>query len=319
MKSNPNAVLSAKSLHYFLHLIENMSYTQTANSLGITQPALTQQIKKLEHAVGAPLFMQIGKKLTLTPAGEELERTAHKLFATVNEAVDNIQQYTDPTSGHISIGVLDVIETRVLEEFLIHYHQLYPNVTISTELYNRSTLWNKLDSGEIDLAMTYLPDNNLSQETMKGYYVKKIYSDSLVFLSHGAGKQTSEELTNKKWVSYTKDSYLQQVMNHYYKLHKLEHAPEVVARFSATYQLIQFAQANEKYNTFVTNSFYQAHRSKITMQPVQLNPVIYFDNSFVSRKSKQSIPRIEQLLTTWDEYLTQKDYASRLDDVETLI
>ncbi|MBD5429209.1 LysR family transcriptional regulator [Lactobacillus sp.] len=315
MKSNLNAVLSAKSLHYFLELTKNMSYTQTANSLGITQPALTQQVKKLEHAVGGPLFVQMGKKLALTPAGKELEKTAHKLFSTVNEALDNIQQSSDPTSGHISIGVLDVMETKVLEDFLIYYHQLYPNVTISTELYNRSALWSKLDSSEIDLAMTYLPDNNLSQETMKGYVVKKIYSDSLVFLSHKAGKQTSEELTSKKWISYTKDSYLQQVMNHYYEIHELTASPGVVARFSASDQLIKFAQANEDYNAFVTNSYYQAHFDQITMHPVALNPVIYFDNSFVSKKSKQDIPRIKQFLISWDEYLNLKKYASRLRDV----
>lgn len=46
MKTNIDAVLSAKSLRYFLQLIDNMSYTQAAQILGITQPALTQQIKK---------------------------------------------------------------------------------------------------------------------------------------------------------------------------------------------------------------------------------------------------------------------------------
>lgn len=46
MKTNTDAVLSAKSLRYFLQLIDNMSYTQAAQILGITQPALTQQIKK---------------------------------------------------------------------------------------------------------------------------------------------------------------------------------------------------------------------------------------------------------------------------------
>lgn len=317
MKSDPNAVLSAKSLHYFLRLIDNMSYTQTANSLGITQPALTQQVKKLERAVGAPLFTQIGKKLTLTPAGLELEKTAHKLFATVNEAVDNIQQYTQPDIGHISIGILNVMETRVLEEFLIYYHQLYPNVTISTEVFDRSQLWTKLDNGEIDMAMTYLPDNNLSKETMRSYQVHKIYSDSLVFLSHEASEMTSKQLTDKKWVSYTKDSYLQQIMEQYYELHELARAPEVVARFSSAYQVVQFAQATQDYNTFVTNSFYQAYRDKITLQPVRVNPVIYFDNSFVTRKSKQNIPRIDHFLKKWSEYLAQKDYASRLNDVET--
>ena len=59
MKTNTDAVLSAKSLRYFLQLIDNMSYTQAAQILGITQPALTQQIKKLERAVGSPLFGQM--------------------------------------------------------------------------------------------------------------------------------------------------------------------------------------------------------------------------------------------------------------------
>ncbi|MBP2058006.1 DNA-binding transcriptional LysR family regulator [Lactobacillus colini] len=310
MKSNPDAVLSAKSLHYFLQLIENMSYTQTANSLGITQPALTQQVKKLERAVGAPLFIQIGKKLTLTPAGKELEQTAHRLFEVVNESVDKIQQYTDSKSGHISIGILDVIETKVIEDFLIYYHQKYPHVTISTAFYNRGNLWSKLDNGEIDLAITYLPDNSLSQDTMKGYYIKKIYSDSLVFLSSNSG---DEKLNNEKWVSYPKNSYLQQVLKHYYKLNEFNNTPEVAARFLVTSQLVKFAQANKDYNAFVTNSFYQVHHREITMQPVKLNPIIYFDSNFVSKKFKLEIPRIKQFLVTWDNYLAQKDYASRLD------
>lgn len=51
-----DTILSAKSLRYFLQLVSTMNYTQAAEILGITQPALTQQIKKLEHAIGAPPF-----------------------------------------------------------------------------------------------------------------------------------------------------------------------------------------------------------------------------------------------------------------------
>ena len=54
--SKSDTILSAKSLRYFLQLIETMNYTQAAQILGITQPALTQQVKKLERAIGAPLF-----------------------------------------------------------------------------------------------------------------------------------------------------------------------------------------------------------------------------------------------------------------------
>lgn len=50
--SKSDTILSAKSLRYFLQLIETMNYTQAAQILGITQPALTQQVKKLERAIG---------------------------------------------------------------------------------------------------------------------------------------------------------------------------------------------------------------------------------------------------------------------------
>ena len=69
MKTQQENIFSSKTLTYFLQLAETMSYTQAAQILGITQPALTQQIKKLERTVGAPLFYSIGKKLHLSDAG----------------------------------------------------------------------------------------------------------------------------------------------------------------------------------------------------------------------------------------------------------
>ena len=62
MKTKQENIFSSKTLSYFLQLAETMSYTQAAQILGITQPALTQQIKKLERTVGAPLFYSVGKK-----------------------------------------------------------------------------------------------------------------------------------------------------------------------------------------------------------------------------------------------------------------
>ncbi|TAR28433.1 hypothetical protein BV230_02905, partial [Lactiplantibacillus plantarum] len=55
MKTTQESIFSSKTLTYFLQLAETMNYTQAAQILGITQPALTQQIKKLERTVGAPL------------------------------------------------------------------------------------------------------------------------------------------------------------------------------------------------------------------------------------------------------------------------
>ena len=111
-----DTILSAKSLRYFLQLVSTMNYTQAAEILGITQPALTQQIKKLEHAIGAPLFGQAGKKLYLTAAGKEMRVAAEKLLGTISAVVDNIQAFTRVDKGNISIGILNSIEGKVLSD-----------------------------------------------------------------------------------------------------------------------------------------------------------------------------------------------------------
>lgn len=105
--SKSDTILSAKSLRYFLQLIETMNYTQAAQILGITQPALTQQVKKLERAIGAPLFGQMGKKLYLTEAGKEMEAAAIELLNTINGVISDIQEYTQSDKGNISIGILE--------------------------------------------------------------------------------------------------------------------------------------------------------------------------------------------------------------------
>lgn len=317
MKSNADAVLSAKSLHYFLQLIDSMSYTQASQILGITQPALTQQIKKLERAVGSPLFGQVGKKLYLTDAGIKMEETARSLFATVHGAVDVIQQYTDSDSGEIHIGALTTIEAHVLDDFLISFKKKYPDIKITFSFYDRQELWDKLDKNELDFAILYVPDHHATVNTMKQYVSKKIYDEGIVLLSPAKGKKLNE-IAEGKWVSYPKDSYLPQVLERYYSANFPENGLDVTARFSATYQLVQFAQALNC-NTFVTKSFYEAHKNKISLNEVVADPIVDFQSCFIYRKSKAEIPRLKNFLKEWDLFLKEKDYTSRLDESNTLI
>ncbi|WP_297819714.1 LysR family transcriptional regulator [uncultured Lactobacillus sp.] len=317
MKSNADAVLSAKSLHYFLQLIDSMSYTQAAQILGITQPALTQQIKKLEKAVGSPLFGQVGKKLYLTDAGIEMEETAHKLLNTVQGAIDTIQQYTNSDTGEISIGALNTFDPSILEEFLISFNKKYPEIKLSFTFYDRKELWNKVDHNELDFAVIYIPDHNANPASMNQYWTEKIYDDSLVVLSPKEQRKLAD-IVKQKWVSYPRGSYLPQTFDRFYAGKIPEKGLDISARFSDMNQLANFAQANS-YNTFVTKSFYEVNKNKIKLYPVKAVPKIEFQSCFLYRKNKSDIPRLTNFLEEWRSFLKAKDYSSRLDDYSTLI
>ena len=181
-----DTILSAKSLRYFLQLVDTMNYTQAAQILGITQPALTQQIKKLERTIGAPLFGQMGKKLYLTEAGKEMKVAASQLLDTINSVVNNIQEFTQSDKGTITIGVLETLDITILRQFLTKFAEKYPNISINVYDFDYEDLWRELDKNMIDMAVMYLPDNTKRDEINlhHQYEHQLIYHDRLVVLTH---------------------------------------------------------------------------------------------------------------------------------------
>ncbi len=134
MKSPQESIFSSKTLTYFLQLADTMNYTQAAQLLGITQPALTQQIKKLERTVGAPLFYSIGKKLHLSEAGVTMLEATQQIYEVLNVATDRIQEASDASNGKINIGLLASIEDAAFNSFIADYYEHNPQVQVTLRM-----------------------------------------------------------------------------------------------------------------------------------------------------------------------------------------
>lgn len=318
MKTRQENLFASKTLTYFLQLAETMNYTQAAQILGITQPALTQQIKKLERTVGAPVFFSIGKKLYLSDAGRTMLATTQQIFEIVNGALDKVQQSTSATEGPISIGFLSSMETIAFEKFFVNFNKLYPDVKISFDLLTRREIWDRLENNQIDLAVMYVPDESI--KNWRAYDTKKIASDHLVFLHH------DDKLANRKkvklaaaskndWVGYPPDYFISQLLSEVFK-NKMVDEPEIKGQFTSPFSIIRFAQARD-YVTALPYTFFLAHSDRITMHHADFDPAINFDVSFVYRNDKAKIPRIKLFFEEWDKYFAKKDYLSVLGDIES--
>ncbi len=173
MKTTQENIFASKTLSYFLQLSETMNYTQAAQILGITQPALTQQIKKLEKTMGTPLFYSVGKKLRLTDAGLIMLKTTREIYDLLNDANDQIQQTTSSTTGQINLGILASIETKVFEDFALELYKDNPDLEINFHMLTRKEIWESLENNRIDLAIMYLPDESI--KNWKPYSSKKSF------------------------------------------------------------------------------------------------------------------------------------------------
>lgn len=313
-----DTILSAKSLRYFLQLIDTMNYTQAAQILGITQPALTQQVKKLEHAIGTPLFGQMGKKLYLTEAGKEMESAAVELLNTINGVVSDIQEYTQADKGHISIGILNMLQADIFYQFLREFNKKYPDVTFTINYFDRKELWHRLDTNLIDMAIMYLPDNTKKEETnlRHQYNHQKISTDRLVVLTHKNTVEAGEtcavsDFYERKWVAYPDSFYLTALIKEYFGKNN---KPVIPIQVASTRELINMAE-NSDYDTFVTQSYYDAHKDEIDatkLTPVYLKDDREFQISYVYRKGKLEIPRMQNLLKEWEKFLDKHGNSSRL-------
>ncbi len=319
MKTTQENIFSSKTLSYFLQLSETMNYTQAAQILGITQPALTQQIKKLEKTVGTNLFYSVGKQLHLTDAGNIMLRTTHQIYDLLNVATDEIQQATSSTTGNINLGILASVETKVFEDFALQMYDKFPDLTINFHMLTRKEIWENLENNKIDLAIMYLPDASI--KNWKPYNSQKIISDDLLFLHHDKDlakkkKVHLKDTINIPWVMYPQEYYLNLTLREAFK-NQMADLPKVASRYTTPSQILRFT-VNSSACTALPRSFMlNLDLDKLKSQGVYVNdfePKIKFDLAFVYRKNKNEIPRIGQFFDKFNDFLSEKDYLSRLQE-----
>jgi len=147
-------------LKIFNTLAYHMSVTRTAESLHLTAPAVSIQIKQLTEAVGQPLLEQIGKKLYLTDAGNLLAIACRDIFTrieTVNQELDSLDNLE---KGHVRIALITTAKffiPRLLGEFCT----IHPGTEPSLFIGNRKAVIERLSENKDDLYILGQPPDNL--------------------------------------------------------------------------------------------------------------------------------------------------------------
>lgn len=305
--------LTPKALRYFMQLAQTLNYTQTAQNLGISQPALTQQIKKLEKQIHAPLFYSVGKKLYLSEAGNVLLASANQIDDIINTTADQIQQFSNPQRGHIALGVLSSVETTVFEQFVAVYLQQHRDVTVELRLLSRRELWEGLENNVIDLAVMYLPDENIRNWQL--YHAQKIVTDELRFI-YPAEEKIGQAIAIKdvpinRWVGYPPGFYIAARMQEVFR-DALTDAPDIVATMVVPEQIALLAARIGLYSA-LPESFLIAHPDK-RLASASFAPKVALDLSFVYRREKIAIPRVRTFADEWEAFLQTESYADRLLD-----
>ena len=155
--------LTIKQLRVLDAVARHLSFTRAAQSLHLSQPAVSMQVKQLEDVVGLPLFEQLGKRIYLTEAGEEMLRCAQAILGQLAESEQLFGELKGVEGGQLSIAVATTVNY-FATKLLARFNQAYPGVRISLEVTNREGLIQKLVHNEADIVLMGQPPEDMDLE-----------------------------------------------------------------------------------------------------------------------------------------------------------
>jgi DNA-binding transcriptional LysR family regulator len=145
-----------RQLKVFEAVADHLSFSRAAEELHLTQPAVSMQVQALADHAGLPLFEQMGKKIYLTIAGEELLRHARRIAQQLREAGEAVAAIRGAKGGRIILGVVSTAKY-FAPRILVAFKKLYPESELRLRVHNRETIVRLLEENQIDLAMMGVP------------------------------------------------------------------------------------------------------------------------------------------------------------------
>lgn len=161
--------LTIRQLKIFDAVARHLSHSRAAKELYLSQPAVSMQIKQLEHSVGLPLFDQVGKQIHLTEAGQEMLHYTRNIAQQLEEMDAMFSEMKGLEHGRLNISAVSTA-SYFMPQLLAKFIQQYPKISVSLHVANRDAIIKLLADNSVDLAIMGQPPEGadmLSQPFMQ--------------------------------------------------------------------------------------------------------------------------------------------------------
>ena len=144
--------MEVRQLQIFRILAEELNFTRTAERVHTVQSNVTAQIKALEEELGVPLFDRLGRRVTLTDAGQRFRPFAEQALAAMEKGLLAVKAGSEP-SGPLRISAPESIVTYRLPQLLRKFRRRFPHVELIFRPHADTSFGSELESGKIDLVI----------------------------------------------------------------------------------------------------------------------------------------------------------------------
>lgn len=215
----------------FYVVAKNKHMTKASNELHISQPAISQSIKKLEDQLGEPLFIRSNKGMSLTEEGKMMYKYIKNALELISNAENEFVSYKNLTKGTVKIGISTTLTKLILLKPLKKFHINYPNIKITINNDLTSNLINDLELGKLDFIIyneSNIKEKNFNLTKLKdlkqGFiYNPEFYNDTF---------ENFKDLATLPLILQKDESNSRKLLNYIAKQNEIELSPimEVVSQ-----------------------------------------------------------------------------------------
>lgn len=150
-------MIETRQLQIFKAIVDVGSFTGAGEQLGISQSAISAQIRTLEEELGVPLLIRLGRSTRMTPAGEVFLRCAQQVLDKLEETRRFLEEHGRGRAGAVRIGAPEPLCNYVLPEVLAELKRQFPRIEARVTSGHTAATLARLAAGDIDVALLPLP------------------------------------------------------------------------------------------------------------------------------------------------------------------
>lgn len=198
----PAYLLNTRRLQLFSTLARHRHMPSAAQTLGISQPAVSSAIRIMESGAGMQLFYRSPRGLLLTSEGETVVLHVRRALNELRHIPDDIAALHGSIQGYVTVGALPLGRTRILPEAIARVAAKYPGVRVVTDESAYDLLVAGLRSGDIDFVLGALRANDAAS----GLSNERLMSEDLVVLARrghplvGTSGLSLKQLSSAQWI-----------------------------------------------------------------------------------------------------------------------
>jgi LysR family transcriptional activator of glutamate synthase operon len=207
--------MDIRQLRYLVALSDERHFTRAAEREHIAQPALSQQIRRLEDELGVALVERTTRRVAITDAGQLLVARARRILSEFEAAQAELQELRGVRAGHVTVGAMHTMGPVDVSLALAIFHERHPGVELTVREQSSEELAEMIRDDLLDLAFLSVTERIESH----GLGLQQLVSEELVAVvprAHRLGKRRRvrmAELASEQFISYREGARLRELLN----------------------------------------------------------------------------------------------------------